>query len=179
MSLDWDALLQSHSLEPGDLRDGLYYCDAAARGVVARGDETEARRLLRVIAVNKQLLSHGLDPLGECTGLPSAGVLLSEDEQALVDKAGLSAAEFEAIRGDGDTLILGLPVKRSLYRRLVQQCDTKKRRAAEADTEEACQRFIAKKMKALASAELIKLALVSGCRAGTGTGCPGASSAAL
>jgi hypothetical protein len=178
MSLDWDALLQSHALEPGDLRDGLYYCDAAARAIMARGDEAEARRLVRVIAVNKQLLSHGLDPLGECTGLPSSlSQSLSEEERALVDKAGLSAAEFEAIRGDGDTHIMGLPVKRSLYRRLVQQCTTKKRRAAE-DTEEACQRFIAKKMKALASAELIKLALVSDCRAATGTGCPGASSAA-
>ena len=154
-------LLESHSLESSDLAEGLYYENAAC--IMERGDEAEVNRLLRVIATNKRLLAHGLEPLG-CSTAPTP------QPCALVGKAGLSAEEYEAIRGEGGS-IMGLSVKAPLYRRLVEQCSTKRARQVEGD-EEACQRFIAKKMKALASAELLKLSLTGGCRAAPGTKLP-------
>ena len=85
-------LLESHSLESSDLAEGLYYENAAC--IMERGDEAEVNRLLRVIATNKRLLAHGLEPLG-CSTAPTP------QPCALVGKAGLSAEEYEAIRGEG------------------------------------------------------------------------------
>lgn len=143
------ALLESHGITQAEVE--LYYKDWAA--AVARG---EAARLLRVVAMSKRMHAAGLTPLGAKGGKTVSRTPLSdlsEAEQAGLRAVGLTWEEYMVIRGTRE--MLGLCVRQSVYDRLLRMCFLKKARAL-SDDREACQLFIAQKIRAIARKELAR-----------------------
>jgi hypothetical protein len=117
------ALLMQYGVAHADL-------ETAALALVTPDDEEGLARVVRMAATNRELRKQGRDPLLVMGGAPSTAPpsvrhlqLLSVDEQAAVDAAGLTLAEYLTIRGAHGS-VLGLHLNERAFEAARQGCRT-------------------------------------------------------
>ena len=131
------------------------------------GEEME--RFIRVMATNRLMEQHGLQPLvaddqGTAEKRPAwkerpketqeESMTLSPAEEEAMHAVGLTREQYAVLRGSSGQ-ILGLQFSASMYHRLLAKCKSKQAKRL-ANDREACKRFIMPKIRDLAIRQLGK-----------------------